>query len=432
MVVASCTCFLVGCGNDDNKGTNGNHAGSGGEVGSGGSSTSTGGSAPIDAATGGHSGTAGTGGASGDGGSSFDGGTIDGGDGASSFDGQQIFRHDTYQDESYWTDQLRMHEVIQSSVDPMLALSVGLKVDSDAVPPDVLASADLTSPATTVALIGLGAVVGVEGQVDDNGQLIQVGVTCALCHSTVDDSVMPGIGKRLDGHANRDLNPGAIIALSPTLSADAKGVLNSWGPGRYDPRWNQDGQNDPVLIPSIYGLQGVTLETYTGDGPVSYWNSYVAVTQMGGQGVFSDPRIGVSVSRTPDVVTPKLPALYDYQISLSPPPPPATDAAAVTRGAALFIGKAACSTCHSGSTYTDADVRLHDPAETGMDPTYAQRSATKQYRTTPLRGLADHPPYFHDGSAATLMDVVDHYDSFSMLGLTSQEKSDLVEFLRTL
>jgi len=351
------------------------------------------------------------------------------------YDGQQVFRHDTFGDEALWTDQLRMHEVIAKAVDPMTALGAGLKVDSTAVPASVLASADLTDPATTVALIELGAVVGITGEVRD-GKLLRVGVACALCHSDVDDSVMEGIGKRLDGHANRDLDPGLILSLSPKFANDekAKAVLTSWGKGKYDARWNQDGMNAPVLIPPIYGLRGVPLETYTGDGPVSYWNAYVAVTQMGGIGQFFDPRVGVEVLRMPDQVTPKLPALYEYEISLRAPEPPAGsfDAAAAERGKALFEGRAQCSTCHSGATLSDAGERLHTPAETGMEPLHAQRSATGRYRTTPLRALWQHAPYFHDGSAASLDAVVDHYDSHLGLTLGEPDQADLVEYLKSL
>ena len=356
-------------------------------------------------------------------------------------DGQCIFRHDTFGDEQLWTDVLRLHELVQT-LPPTAALGVGLKVDAEAVPSDVLASADLDDPATTVALLELGAVVGVEASVE-SGTITEIGITCALCHSTVDDSVMPGIGSRLDGHPNRDLNPGAIIALTPglpTLAADlgvdadtARAALESWGPGRYDARFNQDGMSAPVLIPPAYGLRDVALETYTGEGPISYWNAYVAITQMGGQGSFSDDRIGLEIVQEPDLVTPKLPALRDYQFTLEPPAPPdgSFDAAAAARGRALFEGDATCSTCHSGASFTDAPT-LHAASETGMDPVEASRSATGMYRTTPLRGAWHRAPYFHDGSAATLADVVDHYDTTLSLGLTEAQQSDLVEYLRSL
>ena len=351
-------------------------------------------------------------------------------------DGQWIFRHDTFGDERFWTDQLRMHEVIAKAVDPMTALGAGLKVDSDALPAGILDTADLKDPATTVALLKLGAVVGLGARVDGHGKLTSVGVACALCHSDVDDSVMEGIGKRLDGHANRDLDPGLLLSLSPKFADDpkAKAVLTSWGPGRYDDRWNQDGMNEPVLIPPIYGLADVPLETYTGDGPVSYWNAYVAVTQMGGQGQFFDPRIDVVAIRTPDIVTPKLPALYDYEVSLQAPTPAADsfDADAAQRGKGVFAGSGKCASCHYGPALSDVRDRLHDAAETGMDPRHAARSATGKYRTTPLRALSQHAPYFHDGSAASLADVVDHYDQQLKLGLADADKTDLVEYLKSL
>ena len=354
--------------------------------------------------------------------------------------GQQIFRFDTFGDEQLWTDTLRLHEVIQSSVSPATALAVGLKVDSAALPADFLATHDLNSPATTVELIKLNAVVGLVGRVKGT-QLKSVGITCAICHSTVDNSVTTGIGNRLDGWPNRDLNPGAIIALSPAVTSAQKAVYNSWGPGRFDPRFNADGINGPVLIPPAFGLKGVGFETYTGDGPISYWNNYVAVLEMGGHGSFSDPRIGISITQEPDLVTPKLPELLLYQLSLAaPPPPPGTfDQIAAKRGGSLFKGKARCASCHIPPTFTDvlsgpdpSIPFLHDPAEVGTDRLYAQRSATKQYRTTPLRALWQHPPYFHDGSAGDLAAVINHYDNLFNLGLTAKQKLDLVEYLKSL
>jgi len=354
--------------------------------------------------------------------------------------GQQIFRFDTFGDEQLWTDTLRLHEVIQSSVSPTTALAVGLKVDAAALPANFLATHDLNSPATTVELIKLNAVVGLVGNVRGT-QLKSVGTTCAICHSTVDNSVAAGIGNRLDGWPNRDLNPGAIIALSPAITAGQKAIYNSWGPGRFDPRFNVDGINGPVLIPPAYGLRGVGFETYTGDGPISYWNNYVAVVEMGGHGSFSDPRLGINIVQEPDLVTPKLPELLRYQLSLAAPPPPAGsfDQVAAKRGEALFKGKAACASCHIPPTFTDVlsgpDPTvpfLHDAAEVGVDPLYAQRSATKKYRTTPLRGLWQHPPYFHDGSARDLDAAVNHYDSLFGLGLSSKQKRDLVEYLKSL
>jgi cytochrome c5 len=360
--------------------------------------------------------------------------------------GRHVFRFDTFGDERFWTDTAQLNQVIQNVVSPKVALSVGLKVDADALPQSLIAAlqagkVDLNSPATTVALIKLNAVVGVIGKVDGHGKLRSVGISCALCHSTVNNSVAPGIGARLDGWPNRDLNPGAIIALSPAISAPDKMVYNSWGPGRYDPRFNIDHfvgnqVTGPVLIPPAYGLAGVSLETYTGDGPIPYWNDYVAVTQMHALGNFSDPRLGPAYTFTSriDLVAPKLPALRAYELSLTKPSVPAVaDAAAVQRGRNLFFGMAQCSTCHALPNYTDVNNGvLHSATEIGLDGTYAARSATKLYRTTPLRALALHPPYFHNGSAATLGDVVNHYDTQFHLGLTAQQKSDLVQYLRTL
>ena len=346
--------------------------------------------------------------------------------------GRQIFRYDTFGDEQLWTDRLRMNEVVQQ-LDPVTALAVGLKVDADALPPGILASADLGDPATTAALLKLDAVVGVKASVDANGRITRLGITCALCHSTVDDAVAPGIGHRLDGWPNRDLDPGAIIALSPAVPPATKAVYESWGPGRYDPRFNIDGLSTPLVLPPAYGLLKVRNETYTAEGPVSYWNAYVAVTQMGGHGNFSDPRLGIDIVQTPDLVTPKLPALRAYQLSLKAPPPPAgsVDMAAATRGRAVF-GQA-CMGCHVGGNGTDNNGgKLHLPSETGMDGAYAARTATGAYRTTPLRGLWQHPPYFHDGSAATLDDVVAHYDRVLGLHLAPAQRHDLVEYLKTL
>ena len=373
--------------------------------------------------------------------------------------GQTIFRFDTFNDEQLWTNVLRMHEAIPS-VNPVTALAVGLKVDVDALPPALLAAlqagqVDLTDPAVTIELLRLNAVVGLIGKVDDRGQLTSIGTTCALCHSTVDNSFTTGIGKRLDGWPNRDLNVGAILGLSPALDPGLKTEFSKWGPGKYDPRHHVfDGTNIiplpippdspptlPVLIPPAYGLQGVGFETYTGDGPISYWNSYVGVSQMGGQGSFNDPRIGVFITQKPDRVTPKLPALLEYQLGLSAPVPPSGsfNAAAARRGERLFNGKAACATCHKPPTYTDvlsgpdpSVPFLHDPAEVGTEPLYAARSATGKYRTSPLRGIWQHPPYFHDGSAADLLAVVNHYDTRFGLNLSAQQKADLVEFLKSL
>jgi mono/diheme cytochrome c family protein/cytochrome c5 len=364
--------------------------------------------------------------------------------------GKTIFRFDTFGDETQWTDALRMHEVIRTAVDPTTALSVGLKVDAEALPAAVVqgiqnGSISLTSPATTVALLKLDAVVGLKGTVESvNGvdTLTRVGITCALCHSTVDNSFAPGIGKRLDGWANRDLNPGAIIALSPAVPAASKAVYNSWGKGRYDPRFNLDGKNGPQVIPPAYGLDGIHAVTATGDGhELAYWNRYVAVTQMGGHGNFTEPRTGVNVTNgSDDQVSGKLAALQAYQLSIAAPAPPpgSFDAAAAARGQALFTGIGKCATCHSGSNFTDANDRLHSPAEVVSEPepegvpSYASRSATRQYRTAPLRGVWQHAPYFHNGSAATLEDVVAKYNSRQSLGLSGTQIKDLAEYLKSL
>jgi mono/diheme cytochrome c family protein len=364
--------------------------------------------------------------------------------------GKEIFRHDTFGDETFWTDTLMMNQVIQAAVDPTTALSVGLKVDAEALPAAVVAgvqdgSVSLTSPATTIALLKLKAVVGVEGTVENvNGTdtLTRVGITCALCHSTVDDSFAKGIGKRLDGYANVDLNPGAIIALSPALDATTKAVYNSWGKGKYDPRFNQDHMNGPQVIPPAYGLLGINRITATGDGDkIAYWNRYVAVTQMGGHGSFMESRTGVSVTNgTDDQVTSKLPALQEYQLSIAAPAPPAGsfDQAAADRGKMVFEGAGKCASCHSGAAFTDANSKLHDPGEVVSEPepngvpSYASRTATKQYRTAPLRGVWQHAPYFHNGSAATLADVVDTYDTRKSLSLTADQKADLVQYLKSL
>jgi cytochrome c2 len=308
-----------------------------------------------------------------------------------------------------------------------------MKVDADALPPGILEKVDLKSPATTVALLKMNAIVGIQATVDANNHITKLGVTCALCHSTVDNSVMPGIGRRLDGWPNRDLNVGAIIALSPALSASQKAVYNSWGAGKYDPRYNQDGKNTALVIPPAYGLANIKNATYTSEGPISYWNAYVAVTQMGGQGNFSDPRIGIEVTLTPDQVTPKLTALKMYQHSLPSPPAPAGsfDATVAERGRLLFDQK--CATCHVGGSGTDNNSGvLHAPEETGVDGAYAARTANKAYRTTPLRALWQHPPYFHDGSARNVEDVIAHYERVLRLTLSAQQKADLAHYLRSL
>ena len=350
--------------------------------------------------------------------------------------GQYIFRHWTFGDEPFWTDTLHLNEVVETAVSPATALAVGLKVDAERLPPGFLGSADLTSPATTVELLRRDAVVGVEAVVTADRHIKSLGITCALCHSTVDNAVTAGVGGRVDGLPNRDLNVGAIVALSPVLPPAVRAVFNSWGPGKYDAEFNRDGLNNPVVIPPALGLQGVALETYTGEGPVTYWNNYVAVTQMHGHGSFSDAVLGINIQQTPDRVTPVLPVLRAYQLSLNTPPPRegSFDPAAAERGKQLFDATARCATCHIPSlAFTDVNLGiLHEPSETGMDPVRAMRLKNHKYRTTPLRALGQHPPYFHDGSAATLLDVVEHYDRFFGVGLSPQEKKDLVEYLKSL
>ena len=316
-------------------------------------------------------------------------------------DGQEIFRFDTFGDEQLWTNVLRMHDVLPL-VSPATALAVGLKVDVEALPPAIIdalkaGKVDLNDPAVTLALLQLNAVVGVKGTFNEFKQLTKVGVTCALCHSSVDNSFATGIGQRLDGWANRDLNVGAIVALSPALDAATKAEFMAWGPGRYDPRHHYfngtsivplNSPSVPIEIPAIYGLRGVGFETVTGDGPISYWNAYVGVGQMGGHGSFSDPRIGVNIEQTPDLVTPKLSALLDYQLSLRTPAPPAGsfDHQAAARGKQIFRKEARCSSCHQQPDLTDVlsgpdrNVPfLHAPSEVGLSAAYADRSATKQY-----------------------------------------------------
>ena len=358
--------------------------------------------------------------------------------------GREIFRFDTFGNETFWTGTAALHTKIQT-LKPIDALGVGLKIDIDApAMPAAIRQAliagtvDLQNPANTVALIGFDAVLGVKGRVE-NGVLVEVGITCALCHSTVDGSAVPNVaGSRLDGWPNRDLDVGKIIAMSDAIP-DAP--YSGWGPGMYDPRFNfnMDKPSVPVVLPPAFGLRHVSKETYTGDDVVSYWNAYVAITQMRGHGFFSDPRIGVTVNNPPDMVSAKLPALLAYQLSIDAPPPKSGtfNAAAAARGKVIFNTTAGCARCHLGQIYSDINAnKLHSADEVGQNGDYATRSVTKLYRTTPLRGLWNPPqldgPYFHDGHALTLAAVVDHYVSKFGLALTTQQKGDLIEFLKTL
>jgi hypothetical protein len=399
--------------------------------------------------------------------------------------GQQIFRFDTFGDEAFWGGTLKLHQAIQGSehggvgggVSPMMALGVGLKVDSEALPADVVAGiksgqVDLNDPATTIALLKLGAVVGLKGTMSDAGTsgdtLAAIGITCAFCHSSVDDSFAPGIGKRLDGWPNRDLNVGAIINLSPDLTAVAtllgvdqptvRAVLQSWGPGKFDAElfldgkaFRPDGGSAATLIPPAYGMAGVNLHTYVGWGSIPYWNAFVAVLEMHGQGNFYDPRLDnaqqfpvaarnrsghTQVAPGQDLVASKLPALHVYQLSL-PAPKPASDsfdAAGATRGAELFSGSAKCASCHMEPLRTESGWNMRTAAEIGIDDFQANRSPEKAYRTTPLRGLVSHQKggFYHDGRFATLLDVVNHYDATFSLGLTQAQKNDLVEYLKSI
>lgn len=371
-------------------------------------------------------------------------------------EGKDIFRFDTFGDETFWTDVLQMNQVIETAVSPNTALAVGLKVDAQALPPEVVTAiqngeVNLDDPQTTLVLLQLNAVVGVQGQVSTNTdgtlKLDRMGITCALCHSTVDDSFAPGIGSRLDGWPNRDLDPGLIISLSPALDQATKDVYASWGPGIYDPRFNHDGLNNPVVIPPAYGLYGLPKAIFTGDGdvdhepagPVAYWNRYVAVTQMHGHGYFADPRLNWEVDHREgdDLVTDKLPALQAYQFSISAPASPvgSFNTTAALRGKALFSGKAQCASCHSGPLFSDVieGGKLHpQSASVAVDKDYVKRSATKQWRVSPLKGVWQHPPYFHDGSAATLADVVTRYNQERNLSLTGAEQADLTEYLKSL
>lgn len=395
-------------------------------------------------------------------------------------DGQHTFRFDTFGDEAFWGDSIHLHQAIEGSknggvgggVSPKTALSVGLKVDMDVLPADLVTQikankVDLDDPATTLALLKLNAVVGVTGFFDqDQKQLKSVGIQCALCHSTVDNAFAPGIGHRLDGWANRDLNVGAIVSLAPNLKpvesllgvdeATLKKVLAGWGPGKFDAEvfldgkgFRPDGKSGATLIPAAYGLAGVNLHTYTGWGSVTYWNAFVANLEMHGKGNFFDPRLK-DASKFPiaakaksgntrnadDQITAKLGALQFYQLAIAAPAPPdgSFDKAAAARGQVLFDSKAQCATCHVPPLFTEPGWNMHTAQEIGIDNFQASRSPDNAYRTTPLKGLWSHIQggFYHDGRFATLKDVVDHYNTFFKLGLTDQEKQDLIQYLMSL
>lgn len=394
--------------------------------------------------------------------------------------GKQIFRYDTFGDEVYWTGKLKLHQAIEGSkfggvgpgVSPKTALAVGLKVDMDALPADLVAKikkgeVNLDDPATTLALIKLDSVLGVKGTFNQDGGLKALGLSCAVCHSTVDDAFAPGIGHRLDGWSNQDLNVGAIVSLAPDLSVltnllqvdegTVKKVLASWGPGKFDAELNldgkafrPDGKSAATLIPPAFGMAGVNLHTWGGGwGTVTYWNAFVGNLELQGQGTFFDARLndskkypiaaraGFGNKRSEsDMVTAKLAALQFYQLAI-PPPTPAEgsfDRAAAARGEMVFKGKAHCAQCHVPPLFTEPGWNAHTASEIGIDDFQANRAPDNSYRTTPLRGLFAHMKrgFYHDGRFTTLLDVVNHYDSFKKLGLTEQEKNDLVEYMKSL
>jgi hypothetical protein len=403
--------------------------------------------------------------------------------------GKEIFRFDTFGDEDYWGGTLQLHKAIEGTalggvgpgVSPKTALTVaGLKVDVDALPGDLQAKlkqgkVDLDSPATTLALLKLNAVVGVKGFFDKGGSLSSIGITCAICHSTVDDSFAPGIGKRLDGWPNQDLNTGLIVSLAPNLAPmvdqvlgasgpatidTVKKVLLSWGPGFYDAEVNidaigfrPDGKSAAVRIPAAYGHLGQDLHTWTGGfGNVTYWNAYVANLQMHGKGNFNDERFNdpakypaavrggfFEVRHDPDLVTSKLAPLHFYQLSLKAPTPPAGsfDTAAAKRGEAVFNAQGKCAECHMPPLYTDAGYNAHTPAEMCIHSFQADRGPTGAIGSTvvtpQLAGLwaRSKRGFFHDGRFPTLLEVINHYNACFNLALSPGDKSDLVEFLKS-
>jgi cytochrome c2 len=399
-------------------------------------------------------------------------------------EGKRIFRFDTFGSEEFWGGKLKLHEAIAGAklggvgpgLSPKKALELGLKVDMDAVPKDVAAAikagkVDLNDPANTALLLKANAVVGVTGFFSQDGKTVNgIGVQCALCHSTVDDAFSPGIGRRLDGWPNRDLDIGAIIALAPNLKPftdmlqlredEVKKVLAAWGPGKFDAALNldgkafrPDGKTAATLNPPAFGLAGVNNHTWTGAwGTVTYWNAYVGNLEMHGQGVFYDPRLD-DVEKYPvaartrqghregkeDRITAKLPALHFYQLALPAPRPPAGtfNAAAAQNGEKLFGDKAKCATCHVPPIFTEPGWNLHKPEEIGIDDFQAKRSPDGRYRTAPLRALWDTKKihkggFYHDGRFATLSDVVNHYDNHLSLKLNDREKRDLIEYLKSL
>ncbi len=417
-------------------------------------------------------------------------------------EGRRIFRYDTFGDEAFWGDTLRLHQAIEGEkldgvgpgVSPRAALNVGLKVDVDALPRSLVnqlraGQVNLDDPATTLALLKLNSVVGVTGFFNERGTLRSIGLQCAICHSTVDNSLTFGIGHRLDGWANRDLDIGAVAALAPNLQpvadllgvdvATVRTVLNSWGPGKFDAELFLDGKafnpqqvshgvvtgtnvSGATLNPNAFGLAGFNQHTWTGAwGTVSYWNAFVANLELRGKGTFFDLRLDNAVQfpvaaknrlghlKTPpgeDRITSKLPALHFYQLAIpAPKPKPGEDfdPAAARRGDALFVDKGRCNECHVKPLWTEPGWNLHKPEEIGIDSFQADRAPDRAYKTQNLaalfvreRGLFMHPDnkgrFYHDGRFATLLDVVSHYNVHFNLGLTEEEKRDLVEYLKSL
>jgi hypothetical protein len=396
-------------------------------------------------------------------------------------EGKRVFRYDTFGSEDFWGGKLRLHEAIAgdkhggtgAGLTARQALQAGLKVDVGRLPRILVEaikgrSLDLDKVETTLELLRADAVVGVTGFFDRNTKrMTAVGIQCSLCHSTVDDSVAKGIGRRLDGWPNRDLNVGAIVAMAPTVKpfadllgadeATVRQVLQSWGPGRYDAELNQDGRATrpdgkpaATVLPAAFGLAGVTLHTYSGWGSVTHWNAYVASSQMHGKGTFYDPRMNdarrfpLAVKSgdwnrrdTPDLITSKLAALQYYQLSIPAPEPPKNsyDAAAAERGRSLFQARARCATCHVPPLFTEPGWPMHTAAEIGIDDFQASRSPDQKfYRTTPLRGLFVRAKggFYHDGRFEDYKAVVSHYNRVLNLGLSPQESADLVEYLKSL
>jgi len=394
--------------------------------------------------------------------------------------GGQIFRFDTFGDERFWSGTLKLDQAIGGArfggvgpgVSPATALAVGLKLDVDMVPRPVLSAIankaiDLNDPANTLALINAKAVIGVIPFGGDGGRPQTFGLTCAFCHSTVDDSFAPGIGHRLDGWPNRDLNVGAIVALAPDLSAVAsllqtdqatvRTVLNSWGPGKFDAElfldgkaFRPDGKTAATLIPPAFGLAGVNMHTFTGWGSVPYWNAFVANLEMHGSGVFFDPRLndatkfpvaaraGFGNVRTggDDGITSRLAALQFYQLAIPAPPAPAGsfDRRAAEHGEQLFNGPARCSTCHVPPLFTEPGWAMHTADEIGIDDFQASRSPDHRYRTTPLKGLWAHSKggFYHDGRYPTLLSVVQRYNQLFNLRMTDGEMNDIAEYLKSI